>query len=176
VIVAVSEGIKTAEGRYVPEMYQDLRTDAFGHAQLGGTAQVLAEQVRDHINVKVRAIEFSLLQRCAAHLASKIDVNEAYNAGRKAVLAAVGGTTDKMVGFKRLSSYPYKMKYVLLPLKLAANTEQKVPLEWILPNGKGMTQDFIDYASPLIQGDDKAKLVDGLPRFAQLRKIRVPKK
>lgn len=177
VIVAVSEGIKTKDGKYIPELYQEnIKKDAFGHAQLGGTAQVLAQELSARRQVKVRAIEFSLLQRCAAHLASKIDVNEAYNAGKRAVKAAVKGSTDKMVGFKRISSNPYKMKYVLIPLKQAANTEQKVPLEWILPDGKGMTQDFIDYALPLIQGDDKAALVDGLPHFAQLKKIRVEKK
>jgi 6-phosphofructokinase 1 len=177
VLVAVSEGIKTKEGKYLPELFQDnLKTDAFGHAQLGGTAQVLAQELSNRIPVKVRAIEFSLLQRCAAHLASKVDVTEAFNAGRRAVKAAVKGSSDKMVGFKRISSNPYKIKYVLLPLKLAANTEQKVPLEWILPDGSGMSQAFIDYALPLIQGDDKAKLVDGLPRFAQLKKIRVQKK
>ncbi|MCD8561959.1 MAG: 6-phosphofructokinase [Acholeplasmataceae bacterium] len=176
VIVAVSEGIKTKEGKYIPEMYQELKRDAFGHAQLGGTAQVLAEQVANRIDVKVRAIEFSLIQRSAAHLASKVDVEEAFNAGKKAVQAAVRGTTDKMVGFKRISSNPYKIKYVLLPLKLAANTEQKVPLEWILPDGKGLTQDYVDYALPLIQGDAKAKLVDGLPHFAKLKKVRVAKK
>ncbi|PKK93416.1 MAG: 6-phosphofructokinase [Tenericutes bacterium HGW-Tenericutes-6] len=176
VIVAVSEGIKTKEGKYIPELFQDLKKDAFGHAQLGGTAQVLAEEVSKRTNVKVRAIEFSLLQRSAAHLASKVDVEEAFNAGKKAVLAAVRGTSDKMVGFKRISSNPYKIKYVLIPLLKAANTEQKVPLEWILPHGKGLTQDFVDYALPLIQGDSKAKLVDGLPRFAKLNKIRVVKK
>lgn len=176
VIVAVSEGIKTKEGKYLPELYQELRRDAFGHAQLGGTAQALAQELQNRIDVKVRAIEFSLIQRSAAHLASKVDVTEAFNAGKKAVQAAVRGTTDKMVGFKRVSSDPYKIKYVLLPLKLAANTEQKVPLEWILPHGKGLAQEFVDYALPLIQGDDKAKLEDGLPRFAQLKKIRVPKK
>jgi len=176
VIVAVSEGIKTKEGKYIPELFQDLKKDAFGHAQLGGTAQVLAEEVSKRTNVKVRAIEFSLLQRSAAHLASKVDVEEAFNAGKKAVQAAVRGTSDKMVGFKRISSNPYKIKYVLIPLLKAANTEQKVPLEWILPHGKGLTQEFVDYALPLIQGDSKAKLVDGLPRFAKLNKIRVVKK
>ncbi|MFU8792913.1 MAG: 6-phosphofructokinase [Acholeplasmataceae bacterium] len=177
VIVAVSEGIKTKEGKYIPELYQEnIKKDAFGHAQLGGTAQVLAQELSQRRQVKVRAIEFSLLQRCAAHLASKVDVTEAYNAGRRAVKAAVKGSTDKMVGFKRVSSNPYKIKYVLIPLKQAANTEQKVPLDWILPDGKGMSQAFIDYALPLIQGDEKAKLVDGLPHFAALKKIRVQKK
>ncbi|MDX9691333.1 MAG: 6-phosphofructokinase [Acholeplasmataceae bacterium] len=176
VIVAVSEGIKTKDGKYLPELFQELRRDAFGHAQLGGTAQALVNEISNRIDVKTRAIEFSLLQRSAAHLASKVDVEEAYKAGKKAVQAAVKGTTDKMVGFKRVSNNPYKIKYVLLPLKAAANHEQTVPLEWILPHGKGMTQAFIDYALPLIQGESKAKLEDGLPRFAKLKKIRVPKK
>jgi 6-phosphofructokinase 1 len=176
VIVAVSEGIKTKEGKYIPEMFQELKKDAFGHAQLGGTAQVLAEEIGKRINVKVRAIEFSLIQRSAAHLASKVDVEEALNAGKKAVQAAVRGTTDRMVGFKRVSSNPYKIKYALIPLKHVANTEKKVPLEWILADGAGLTQAYIDYALPLIQGDSKAKLVDGLPHFAKLKKVRVAKK
>lgn len=176
VIVAVSEGIKTKEGKYIPEMFQELKKDAFGHAQLGGTAQVLAEEIGKRINVKVRAIEFSLIQRSAAHLASKVDVEEAFNAGKKAVQAAVRGTTDRMVGFKRVSSNPYKIKYALIPLKQVANTEKKVPLEWILPDGAGLSQEYLDYALPLIQGDSKAKLVDGLPHFAKLKKVRVPKK
>ncbi|MDL2292425.1 6-phosphofructokinase [Acholeplasma sp. OttesenSCG-928-E16] len=176
-IVAVSEGIKNDEGKYIPEVFKELSTDSFGHAQLGGTAQVLVDIV-DHAlpGVKTRAIEFSLIQRSAAHLASKVDVKEAFEAGRRAVKAAVSGTTDKMIGFQRISSNPYKIKYVKIPLSKVANTEKKVPLEWILPNGKGLTIDYINYALPLIQGDDKAALVDGLPRFAQLNKIRVPKK
>jgi 6-phosphofructokinase 1 len=176
VIVAVSEGIKNKDGKYIPEMFQELKKDAFGHAQLGGTAQVLTEEIGKRINVKVRAIEFSLIQRSAAHLASKVDVEEAFNAGKKAVQAAVRGTTDRMVGFKRISNNPYKIKYALIPLKQVANTEKKVPLEWILPDGAGLSQEYIDYALPLIQGDSKAKLVDGLPHFAKLKKIRVAKK
>ena len=177
VIVAVSEGLKVADGRLVAEIYKEqLKVDAFGHAQLGGTAQELAEEIMKRANVKVRSIEFSLLQRCAAHLASKVDVLEAFTAGKKAVQAACAGMTDRMIGFERISSNPYKIKYVKIPLNKVANTEKKVPLEWILPNGHGLTHDYINYALPLIQGDDKAKLEDGLPKFANLKKIRVPKK
>lgn len=175
-LVAISEGVKNKDGKYIPEALGELKTDSFGHAQLGGAAQVLASSVEARFKVKVRAIEFSLIQRCAAHLASKIDVREAFHSGVKAVKAAISGETDKMVGFKRVSSFPYKIKYVLLPLSLAANTEQKVPLEWILPHGQGLTEDFVEYALPLIQGDDKAPLEDGLPRFAHLKKVLVPKK
>lgn len=175
-IVVVSEGIKDKDGKYVPEHYSNLSTDSFGHAQLGGTASILADQIKERLNIKVRSIEFSLLQRSAAHLASKVDVKEAFMAGSKAVKAAVRGTTDKMVGFERVSSNPYKIKYKLVPLSKAANTEKKVPAEWILPNGKGLTQDYVDYALPLIQGDFKAPLEDGLPRFAKLKKVFVEKK
>ncbi|HHW79915.1 MAG TPA: 6-phosphofructokinase [Acholeplasmataceae bacterium] len=175
VIVAISEGVQTKEGKYIPELFKELATDSFGHAQLGGTAQVLADEVQKTLNVKVRAIEFSLMQRSAAHLASKIDVEEAFNSGKLAVEAAVRGESGKMVAFKRLSSNPYKMEYVMQDLSVAANTETKVPLEWILPNAEGMTQEFIDYALPLIQGESKAPLEDGLPRFAKLKKVRVPK-
>ena len=175
-IVAISEGVKTKDGKYLPELFGELKTDSFGHAQLGGAAQALATEVMNHFDLKVRAVEFSLLQRSAAHLASKVDVEEAFKVGQKAVTAAVAGTTDKMIGFKRISSNPYKIKYVRIPLSKAANTEQKVPLEWIKPHGQGLTQEFIDYALPLIQGESKAKLEDGLPRFAHLKKIRVAKK
>jgi 6-phosphofructokinase len=176
VIVAVSEGVKTIDGKYIPEVYQELKKDAFGHAQLGGTAQALANELGNHFNVKIRAIEFSLMQRSAAHLASKVDVMEAFNAGKKAVKAAVAGVTDKMIGFKRVSNNPYKIKYVRIPLEKAANEEQKVPLSWIKEDNTGLTQEFIDYALPLIQGDFKASLEDGLPRFAKLKKVRVTKK
>lgn len=172
-IVVVSEGVKDKDGLYIPEKFTDLSTDSFGHAQLGGTAEILASEVQKRFNVKVRGIEFSLLQRCAAHLASKVDVTEAFNAGVEAVKAAVNGTTDHMIGFKRVSSEPYKIEYILVPLEVVANTEKKVPLEWIKPHGAGMTQEFVDYALPLIQGDDKAPLEDGLPRFAQLKKVLV---
>jgi 6-phosphofructokinase 1 len=175
-IIVVSEGIKDKDGLYVPEKFTNLTTDSFGHAQLGGTAEVLASEIQNRFNVKVRGIEFSLLQRCAAHLASNVDVTEAYQAGVEAVKAAVNGTTDHMIGFKRISNKPYKMEYILVPLDVAANTEKKVPLEWIKPHGQGMTNDFVDYALPLIQGDNKAPLVDGLPRFANLKKVLVNKK
>lgn len=178
VIICVSEGVKDKNGKYLPEVLGTLEKDAFGHAQLGGTAQVLANELKKTFDMKVRAIEFSLLQRCAAHLASAVDVEEAFNAGREAVKAAVQGITDKMVCFKRTfdANGKYVCEYELVDLALAANTEKTVPLEWFNENKTGLTQDYIDYVLPLIQGDYKAPLEDGLPRFAQLKKVRVPKK
>ena len=172
-MVVVSEGIKNAEGKYVGEFVAS-KTDLFGHAQLGGVGQMLADMVKNELGVKVRAIEFSLLQRCAAHLASKVDVEEAFASGAYAVKAAIAGETDKMVILKRdYSAKEYKCEPALMDVALAANTEKKIPAEWILPAGKGLTQDYVDYALPLIQGDCKAPLEDGLPRFAHLKKVLV---
>ena len=146
-------------------------TDLFGHAQLGGVGAMLANIVKEKLGVKTRSIEFSLMQRCAAHLASKVDVEEAFEAGSAAVRYACEGETDKMVIFERQKGDKYVMEPVLMPLEKAANTEKTVPLEWITPDGTGLTEDFIKYALPLIQGDAKAPLEDGLPRFARLKKV-----
>ena len=172
-IVAISEGLQDKDGKYIPEHFSDLSTDSFGHAQLGGAATILADEVAKKYGVKVRGIEFSLIQRSAQHLASEVDVNEAFEAGSEAVRQALLGKTDFMVGFKHVSTNPYKIEYILIPLEKVANTEKKVPLEWIKPHGKGLTKEFVEYALPLIQGDKKAPLEDGLPRFAKLNKILV---
>lgn len=172
VLIAVSEGIKTKDGKYIPELFKTLDTDSFGHAQLGGTASVLADQIHNKFKVKVRAIEFNLMQRCAQHLASKTDIIEAYNAGKMAVKYACKGVTDKMVGFTRTYvNGKYKCNYTLIDLALVANDEKKVPLDWINPDGSGLNHKYVEYAMPLIQGDMKAPLENGLPRFARLNKI-----
>lgn len=173
-IVALSEGIKTADGRYVVEAIaaENAAKDSFGHTQLGGVAATLANLVKEKIGGKVRAIEFSLMQRCGAHLASKVDVEEAFNAGKYAVKYACEGETDKMVVFIRQPGKDYSVSYELMDIAMAANTEKTVPLSWIKENNTGMTQEFVDYALPLIQGDCKAPLEEGLPRFAKLKKIR----
>ena len=121
---------------------------------------------------KVRGIELSLLQRCGAHLASETDIEESFMSGQAAVENAVAGITDKMVGFER--SYEggkYVCKTKLLGLTDVANTEKKVPLEWITPAHDNVTKDFIDYALPLIQGEPKLPKQDSLPRFAKLKKV-----
>lgn len=169
-IAVVSEGIKFADGKYVGE-FKASATDLFGHAQLGGVCNVLAGVIKQATGLKVRGIEFSLMQRCAAHLASKTDIEETFRAGREAVKAAVSGETDKMVCYERKAGDAYEIEYKLLPLELAANTEKQVPKEWITANGTGLTEEFVKYALPLIQGDAKAPLEDGLPRFAHLKKV-----
>ena len=177
-IACVSEGIRDKDGNFIVETLSSAKAkDGFGHTQLGGLAIQLSDLVNRTFGVKVRGIEFSLMQRCGAHLASGTDIKEAIEAGRKAVKAACAGQTDKMVAFERdMSSGSYKCKYKLIPVSLAANTEKKVPTEWITPDGTGLTKEYIEYALPLIQGSSKSPLEDGLPKFANLKKVKVEKR
>ena len=172
-LVAVSEGIKDKDGKYISEYGSSMSQtkDSFGHAQLGGLAYTLASFVREKSGAKVRAIEFSLLQRCAAHIASKTDIDEAYLAGQTAVKAAAEGKTDLMVAFERQPGKGYKCDIKLINLTEVANKEKKIPEEWITADGVGLTQDFIDYALPLIQGDTNLPFEEGMPRFAKLKKV-----
>jgi len=173
VIVAVSEGIKDKDGKYISEYGSDLAQskDAFGHAQLGGLASTLANIIKHKTGAKVRGIEFSLLQRCAAHIASLTDVSEAYMAGQAAVRFAVEGRTDCMVAFERAAGTEYKCNIRLINLTEVANTEKKIPREWINKEGDGLTEEFIKYAAPLIRGESRPPIENGLPRFARLKKV-----
>ncbi len=170
-LVAVSEGIHYADGTFVSEA-KTSGSDGFGHAQLGGLAARLTDVIKAELGVKVRPIELSLLQRCAAHCASGTDISESFLSGKTAVEAAVAGATDKMVGFKcTRDENGYNCTPELFDLSLVANTEKKVPTEWINAEGNGVTQDFIDYCLPLIQGETGMVKEDGLPRFVQLKKV-----
>ena len=171
-LVAVSEGVHFADGTFVSEAKASA-TDGFGHAQLGGLATRLCDAVKTRLDVKTRAIELSLLQRCGAHLASKADVEEAELAGRTAVQSALAGETGKMVAFERAEENgQYVCKTKLIPLTAVANAEKKVPLSWITPEGNNVTDEFIDYVLPLIQGSPERPTVDSLPRYAKLKKIK----
>lgn len=171
VFVAVSEGIHYADGSFVSEA-KTSSTDGFGHAQLGGLAAMLAGLVKARTGAKVRGIELSLLQRCGAHLASQTDIEEAYGAGREAVLRAVNGESGKMVAFRRAENGgKYVCEFELLPLESVANYEKKIPLEWINEERNGLKHEFIEYVLPLIQGEPELTLVDSLPRYARLKKI-----
>ena len=173
-IAVVSEGIHDKNGTLICEsLGAQAARDSFGHAQLGGVASILANLVKQKTGFKTRGIELSLMQRCGAHLASETDVEEAFNAGAFAVKSACEGETDKMVIFKRVidENGNYHCENVLMPLELAANTEKKVPAEWIINDGTYVSDEFVKYALPLIQGDAKAPLENGLPRFARLKKV-----
>ena len=172
VLVAVSEGLHYADGSFVSEAKVS-GTDGFGHAQLGGLAVKLANYLKERLNLKkVRGIELSLLQRSAAHIASAVDVEEAFNAGKFAVESAIAGATGQMVAFERDDSEGlYSCKPVLLSLNSVANFEKKVPLEWITEDGNYVTNEFINYVLPLIQGEPKITRSNSLPRYARLKKV-----
>jgi len=174
-IVAVSEGIHDKDGKLIAEYgAENAPVDAFGHKQLGGLAATLANLLKARLNTKVRGIEFSLMQRCAAHTASAIDVAEAFASGRAAVDAAISGITDKMVGFERKydENGKYECAIKLMDLADVANTEKKVPDEWINEQGNGLNQQYLDYVLPLIQGLPHIVTDEnGLPRYAKLKKV-----
>lgn len=165
VVVAVSEGIRLADGRYVCELSDNADfVDAFGHKQLTGTARYLCNKVAAEIGCKTRAIELSSLQRCASHLASRIDINEAFQVGGAAVKAALDGDNGKMIILKRVSDDPYQCTTEIHDVHKISNVEKMLPKEWIINNGTYISDEFINYARPLIQGDVPPVMVDGIPR------------
>lgn len=170
VIIAVSEGVKLADGRYVCELVSEAKTDAFGHkAALSGTGRYLAELISDRLGCKARAIEFSTLQRCAAHVASRTDITEAYQAGGAAVKAAFEGQTGKMAAFKRASQIPYQCTVEMVDVCDVANKEKPVPRSWITEDGYNVTDEFRAYVRPLIQAELTPIYIDGTPRHICLK-------
>ena len=168
-VVAVSEGIRFENGKYVGE--DQSSTDVFGHSQLGGVCSVLKAKVKT-LGLKCKAVELNILQRCAAHCASDTDIEESFNAGRQAVKKAVEGETDKMIAFRRKPGETYEIEYVAEPLSSAANAEKRIPAEWITADGTNLTDDFVAYALPLISGEPKRRLKNGLPVYANLKNIK----
>ncbi|MEG0565396.1 MAG: 6-phosphofructokinase, partial [Hungatella sp.] len=167
VVVAISEGIRLKDGTYVSESSGS--SDAFGHKQLTGSASYLANAISREIGCKTRAIEFSTLQRSASHLASRVDINEAFMVGGAAVKAADEGDSGKMVVIDRVSDDPYQCATGIYDVHKIANGEKLVPREWINQDGTYVTEDFIDYVRPLIQGDYPSVMVDGIPRHLFLQ-------
>lgn len=176
IVVAVSEGVKLSDGRYVNELASDSPefVDAFGHRALTGTARYLAGRTAAELVCKTRAIEFSTLQRCASHIVSRVDITEAFQVGGAAVKAAFEGETGKMVILKRISDDPYICVTDTYDVHRIANLEKKVPIDWITPTLDYVMPAFIGYVKPLIQAELTPIMVDGLPRHLTLRDL--PKK
>ena len=171
IVIAVSEGIRTADRKFVCELLDtNLKTDSFGHKELVGCAEALGKILRDRLGIKARPITLSTLQRAGAHLASKTDVNEAYHCGMKGASLAYKGDSGKMVIMKRVSNKPYKIKYdVFNDIHKIANVEKKVPIEWIDTKNHMVTKEVVDYIKPLIQGEVKQIYKDGLPQHLNLK-------
>ena len=165
VVIAVSEGVKIADGRYVCEVAnENVPVDAFGHKQMSGTAAYLAQQIAAETGLKTRAIEFSTLQRAATHMASLTDINEAFQVGADALKAANDGKTGMMITLDRNGDDPYQCGTSAYDIHAIANVERPVPAEWITEDGCGLNDGYEKYARPLIMGELTPMMVNGLPR------------
>lgn len=169
VVIAISEGIKVADGRYVFELTDHVEfVDAFGHKQLTGSAKFLADTISREIGCKTRAIEFNLMQRCASHLTSRVDITEAFQVGGAAVKAAFEGETGKVVILKRVSDDPYICVTDIYNVHKIANIEKKVPLEWISEDRTYVKQELLNYIRPLIQAELTPIMSNGVPSHLNL--------
>ena len=170
VIIAASEGVKNKDGVFLCDLVSTAgQLDAFGHkAILSGTSRYLADLIRVRLGCKTRAIEFSTLQRCASHVASRTDITEAYQVGGGAVQAAVDGETSKMCALRRLGNQPYRCSTELVDVTKVANLEKRVPDGWITADGMQVTEEFERYARPLIQAELTPIYINGVPRHIHL--------
>lgn len=163
VIIAVSEGIHDKDGNYISAT--SAVADKFGHAQLSGTGKALESLVKDRMDIKVRSIELNVLQRCAAHISSRTDINESFALGQAAVKYAAEGMTAVMLTIKRVSNDPYQ--WIIEPenVALIANQAKTIPLEWITPEKNDVTPEMEAYLRPLIIGEVSLQYKDGLPMY-----------
>jgi 6-phosphofructokinase 1 len=171
--VVVSEGVKGADGKFLSD--QGLR-DAFGHAQLGGVAPVIASIVKENLGLKYHWGVADYLQRAARHIASKSDVAQAYATGKAAVELALQGRNSVMPAIRRVSDKPYKWKIEVAELKNVANKEKFMPRDFITRDGFGITEKCRTYLAPLIQGEDYPPYRNGLPQYVRLKNVGVKKK
>jgi 6-phosphofructokinase 1 len=171
--VVVSEGVKGADGKFLSD--QGLR-DAFGHAQLGGVAPVIANIVKEGLNLKYHWGVADYLQRAARHIASKTDVAQAYATGKAAVELAIKGRNSVMPAIKRVSDKPYKWKIEVAELKNVANKEKFMPRDFITADGFGITEKCRKYLAPLMLGEDYPPYRNGLPRYVRLKNVGVKRK
>lgn len=171
--VVVSEGVHRPDGRFLAETGL---TDAFGHAQLGGAASVIAGMVQRELGLKNHWAVADYLQRAARHIASKTDVNMAYAMGKAAVQFALQGHNSVMPTVDRISDAPFKWKVGMAPLSKVANVEKMMPKNFITKDGFGITQKCRNYMEPLIKGEDYPPYKNGLPRYVRLKNVAVAKK
>lgn len=169
-VVCISEGIHDGNGMFVCELDKAIETDSFGHKMLTGSGKYLENLVKEKLGVKVRSVELNVSQRCSSAMLSGTDLKESVAAGAYGVKRALEGESTKMVAFTRLPDAPYRINYELKDVHQICNQEKTVPLEWITKEGSDVSQEFIDYALPLIQGSVKVPEENGLPKFAYRKK------
>lgn len=168
VIIAVSEGVKNKDGRYISEEVQSSAVDSFGHSYIAGAAKVLEDAVRNEIGCKVRSIELNLMQRCAAHLASATDIQESRMLGKAACQYALEGAGGMMAAVIRTSDKPYATEFKALPVCDIANAIKSVPADYINDAGNDVTEKMVDYLTPLIQGEMNTVYENGIPKYIYL--------
>ena len=165
-VVCISEGIHDNTGTFICEYSNDVGTDTFGHKMLTGSGKYLENLVKERLGIKVRSVELNVCQRCSSSMLSKTDQKEAIASGAYGVKAALNGASGKMVAFERLDGDDYQIDYVLKDVNVICNQEKCVPVTWITADGSDVTEDFIRYARPLIQGEVTVPTEDGVPKFA----------
>ena len=173
VSVVVSEGVQNHEGKFLAD--QGL-TDAFGHAQLGGVAPVVANMIREELGYKYHWGVADYMQRAARHIASKSDVDQAYALGEAAVQLAISGKNSVMPTVDRISDNPYEWKIGSASLEDVANVEKMMPKSFITEDGFGITQACRTYLAPLIEGENYPPYKNGLPHYVQLQHHLLDKK
>ena len=166
IIVCISEGIHDANGTFICEYDQSAGVDQFGHKMLSGSGKYLENLVKNKLNVKVRSIELNVPQRCSSAMLSGTDLREAIDSGRFGVNAVLDGVTGKMIAFDRLDTKEYAIAFTPKDVSKICNAEKKFPQEWITDNGCDISDDFLPYVLPLIQGDVAVPMENGLPKFA----------
>lgn len=165
-VVCVSEGINDGNGTFICEFASDVGVDTFGHKMLTGSGKYLENLIKEKLGVKVRSVELNVSQRCSSSCLSKTDLDEADHSGAFAVNAALNGETGKMISFVRANTSPYELSFSTADVNIICNQEKAVPLSWITKDGSDVTDEFIRYATPLIQGSVDVPTENGLPLFA----------
>lgn len=168
IIIAVSEGIKNPDGQFLDSDSKYAKRDAFGHILHSGTGKVLETMVYQEFKCKVRSIELNVLQRCAMHIASQVDLDESFEIGRYAVKTSMGGETGVMMVFHRINDKPYVVECDFKDVSEIANLEQRIPVEWINKEHNFITQKLYDYLYPLIQGEVSLQYKNGIPQYIDI--------
>ena len=165
-VVCISEGINDGKGTFICEYASDVDVDNFGHKMLAGSGKYLENLVKEKLGVKARSVELNVSQRCSSSCLSRTDLEESASAGRYGVEMALAGETGKMISFVRTSNAPYKLECSTTDVSMVCNQEKEVPATWIISDGSDVSDEFITYAKPLVQGNVEVPMEEGLPKFA----------
>ena len=172
VVIAVSEGIRDENGHFLDDDSKYAKKDAFGHVLHSGTGKLLESLVFKEFGCKVRSIELNVLQRCAMHIASQVDLDESFEIGRCAVETSMAGKTGVMMVFNRVNNYPYEISCDSKDVSSIANLEQRIPIHWINEAHNDITQELYDYLFPLIQGEVTISYENGIPQYANINHLK----